>query len=134
MSTNTKGKLGEILVFYDLLSRGHKIIARNVRVNRKEIDIITLFKDWLLLFEVRFRKHATANSDTSYTAEHWISNQKLYLFSSAAYLFIKNPKKYIASRNQIPDLSSHKIKKILAMVEYTQNDKYSRFIIRYIPI
>ncbi|MDQ6992489.1 MAG: YraN family protein [Mariprofundus sp.] len=52
MSTNA-GNIGESQACRYLEHRGHQIIARNVRLGRGELDIISMHKELLLFIEVK---------------------------------------------------------------------------------
>ncbi|MBF0281117.1 MAG: YraN family protein [Zetaproteobacteria bacterium] len=52
MST-VKGQAGEVLAAEYLLSRGYRVVARNVRLARGEIDLIVEKDDLLVIVEVK---------------------------------------------------------------------------------
>ena len=53
-----KGKAGESMAERYLAKKGFKIIARNYRYKRSEIDLIAQKEDWLVFVEVRMRSSA----------------------------------------------------------------------------
>lgn len=50
------GKEGENIAAKHLTSKGYKILARNYRSGRSEIDIIATHEDWLIAIEVKTRE------------------------------------------------------------------------------
>lgn len=52
---NELGKLGEDLATKHLEEKGYRIIARNWRFGRDELDIIATFREWLVITEVKTR-------------------------------------------------------------------------------
>lgn len=55
---NDLGKIGENIAANYLLKKGYKILERNWRFNRDEIDIIARDGDWLVIVEVKTRTSA----------------------------------------------------------------------------
>lgn len=55
-STNSIGKLGESLASTHLTERGFKILERNWRFGKKEIDIIADIEDFIVFVEVKTRE------------------------------------------------------------------------------
>jgi putative endonuclease len=55
MNKDTTGKIGEKLAAEYLINQGYKIIGRNVKVARKEIDIIAEDDFSLVIVEVKTR-------------------------------------------------------------------------------
>jgi putative endonuclease len=82
-----KGKAAEDFAAKYLEEKGYKIIERNFRSGKGEIDLITLQNNWIVFFEVRYRK----NNDYGYP-EQTISNkkEKLLLDTSVEYCRLKN--------------------------------------------
>jgi len=52
---NDLGKKGEELAFNYLIKKGYKILCRNYRFKRNEIDIIAEFENTLIIIEVKTR-------------------------------------------------------------------------------
>jgi len=50
------GKEGEEIATAHLISKGYKILARNYRSGRAEIDIIASHDDWIIIVEVKTRE------------------------------------------------------------------------------
>ena len=50
------GKLGEELAVECLINKGYQILERNWRAGHKEIDIIALYDNTLVVVEVKTRK------------------------------------------------------------------------------
>jgi putative endonuclease len=61
-STVRKGKDGEGLAVKYLQEKGFKIVERNYRAGRKEIDIIAELPDTIVFVEVKFRESDTLAS------------------------------------------------------------------------
>lgn len=57
MKKNELGKKGEEIAGKFLIKKGYQILDRNWRHNSKEIDIIALEKDTLVIIEVKSRNH-----------------------------------------------------------------------------
>jgi len=55
---NDMGKTGENIAASHLQRKGYRILARNWRFNRDEIDIIAIDGDWLVIVEVKTRTSA----------------------------------------------------------------------------
>lgn len=55
-STNSIGKLGESLASTHLIGRGFKILDKNWRFGKKEIDIIAEYQDFIIFIEVKTRE------------------------------------------------------------------------------
>ena len=53
---NELGVLGEELATHYLLQKNYKILDRNWRWKRKELDIIALYQEYLVFVEVKTRK------------------------------------------------------------------------------
>ncbi len=66
-----KGKAAEEMAEKYLEKKGYKILERNFRAGKGEIDLIGFKNDWIVFFEVRYRK----NNDYGYP-EQTISNKK----------------------------------------------------------
>lgn len=50
------GKEGEEIATAHLIKEGYKILARNYRSGRAEIDIIASIEDWIVIVEVKTRE------------------------------------------------------------------------------
>lgn len=57
MSKTSTGKIGEEIAEKYLKENGHEIIQKNFRLKGGEIDLITLFKNNLYIYEVKFRQN-----------------------------------------------------------------------------
>jgi putative endonuclease len=82
-----KGKEAEQMAEKYLEIKGYKIVERNFRAGKGEIDLIGYKEGWIVFFEVRYRK----NSDYGYP-EQTISNKKEKLLWDTAleYVHSKN--------------------------------------------
>ena len=58
----TKGTLGEKLAEQFLVARGFRVIGRNVRAGRREIDLVVSRGSTIVLVEVKFRRRASAEA------------------------------------------------------------------------
>lgn len=86
MSNNVSfGKQGEELAAQFLIYKGYSILDRNWRFEHKEIDIVALHKNTLVIVEVKTRK-----SDLYGKPELAVNKRKQQLLISAAndYVFI----------------------------------------------
>ena len=81
------GKLGEDLAVNLLISKGYQILERNWRSGHKEIDIIALDDDILVIVEVKTRK-----SDDYGVPEIavGITKQRMLIWAADAYVRYKN--------------------------------------------
>jgi len=72
------GKIGEELAIEMLASKGYKILHHNWYYNHKEIDIIALDNEWLVIVEVKTRTE-------DFYEEPWqaISNKKIRFLADA---------------------------------------------------
>ncbi|MDB4161641.1 YraN family protein [Bacteroidia bacterium] len=50
------GKEGKEIATAHLISKGYRILARNYRSRRSEIDIIASIEDWIVIVEVKTRE------------------------------------------------------------------------------
>lgn len=55
MNTTTIGQRSELIAANELSSKGHKVVERNWRRRRCEIDIVTKYKNIIYFVEVKFR-------------------------------------------------------------------------------
>lgn len=80
------GKWGEDLATEYLISKGHEIIARNIRTPYGEIDIITKLKDSTIFVEVK-----TLTSSKNFFPEHNITSRKReHMLACAEYYSAEN--------------------------------------------
>ena len=78
------GKKGEDLAAEYLLARGVKILARNFRAGKAELDIVALDKGMLVIVEVK-----TRNTKYFGEPEAWVTPSKQKLLVGAANAFVK---------------------------------------------
>ncbi|MCX6280724.1 MAG: YraN family protein [Bacteroidetes bacterium] len=78
------GKKGEDLAAEHLLGKGFKILARNFRAGKAEIDIVALDKGILVIAEVK-----TRNTHYFGEPEAWVTPAKQKLLIRAANAFVK---------------------------------------------
>ncbi len=87
MSTTSVGQEAEGLVVRELQSRGHKVIAKNWRTRRCEIDIVSTKDGCAYMTEVKYRGSRNFGDgfdcigprklkQMAYAAEIWVSEQK----------------------------------------------------------
>lgn len=79
---NEFGKWGEEVATDYLLQIGYKLLARNYRYYKAEIDIIALHNDVLIIVEVKTRSHTYFGNP-----EETIDRKKENLLSAAAWAF-----------------------------------------------
>jgi len=65
LQTTTSGRRAELRAARLLRRRGYRILARNVRAGRGEIDILARIDSLLVIVEVRYRKEGTLAADVS---------------------------------------------------------------------
>jgi putative endonuclease len=83
---NDLGKQGEDIAYRYLIEKGYVILERNWRIGRKELDIVTLDGDILVIVEVKTR--ATTEE---YPAELLSRQKKKNLLTAGeAYLLSRN--------------------------------------------
>lgn len=80
---NELGKQGEDAAVKYLEAKGHRILCRNYRYSRAEIDIISLEKGILIFTEVK-----TRSSDKFGFPEEYVDNKKIRLVKEAAENYI----------------------------------------------
>ncbi len=78
------GKYGEQLAEEYLVSLGYKILDRNWRYSRSEIDLIAMFEKILVFVEVKTRSY-----DFFGTPETFVSDQKELLIHEAASVYME---------------------------------------------
>jgi putative endonuclease len=58
----TKGSLGEALAEQFLVARGFRVLGRNVRAGRREIDLVVEKGSTVVLVEVKFRRRDSSEA------------------------------------------------------------------------
>lgn len=89
-NTVTKGRIAEIFVVSYLQKLSYKIIAQNYHSRYGELDIITSYKNELIIVEVKSLAY-----ETHYAIEQLITRQKLYKMRLTLYQWLKNNPEYI---------------------------------------
>lgn len=85
--SDVRGKAGEDAVCGYLEERGFRIVKRNFRVKRGEIDIISVDGDFIVFTEVKTRKYGAFESGTSA-----MTKAKMKRIISASEIFVSlNP-------------------------------------------
>lgn len=83
MANWSKGRMGEAVALQYLEGKGHQILHTNYRVERKEVDIVSLDGDILVFTEVKTR----ANFDFGYPESAVDERKQEHVkFVAAAYL------------------------------------------------
>ncbi len=82
---NELGKKGEQIAIEHLLKKGYKIIEKNYRYLKAEVDIIALKKDVLVAIEVK-----TRTSDYFGNPQDFINPKKIKLLVSAIDYYVIN--------------------------------------------
>lgn len=82
-STNSIGKSGESLAFTFMINQGFKILERNWRCHRDEIDLIAECEDCIIFVEVKTRK-----SDTFGSPQEFVTKKKQRFMIRAANQFL----------------------------------------------
>lgn len=77
------GNQGEDIASAFLRSKGHKILERNWRSGKDEVDIITLYKGFLVIVEVKTRSNASSMSP-----EHAVDDRKQKCLMRAAEAYV----------------------------------------------
>lgn len=87
MDPHELGKLGEDLAANYLIDKGYQILERNWRSGHKEIDIIALYDDILVVVEVK-----TRNTDDYGEPDIavGVSKQRMLIWAADAYVRHKN--------------------------------------------
>ncbi len=83
------GKFGEDIAVKFLEQNGYKIICRNLRVSRKEIDIIAEDDCFLVFFEVKTRSYFPESNDFG-TPGYAVDSQKRMFTVKAAEAYLRN--------------------------------------------
>ena len=81
---NDFGKLAEELAEQFLVQKNYKILAKNYRYQKAEIDIITEFENQIIIVEVKARK-----TDAFMLPQEAINKKKIRLIVSAANDFLE---------------------------------------------
>ena len=84
ISNQETGKLGEQLAADYVVTLGYKILERNWRYSRSEIDLIAMDGSILVLIEVKTRSY-----DFFGTPETFVSDQKELLMHEAASVYME---------------------------------------------
>ncbi len=103
------GKYGEGIAVIYLVENGHKILERNFNCKLGEIDIITLFKNNLYIYEVKYRR----NLEYGY-GDDSINSQKIKRIQNTLEIWLSHNKSRYYYKNLYlnaividPDLSIH---------------------------
>ena len=81
---NEFGKLAEELAEQFLVQKNYKILAKNFRYQKAEIDIIAEFENQIIIVEVKARK-----TDAFKLPQEAINKRKIKLIVSAANYFLE---------------------------------------------
>lgn len=81
---NEFGKIAEDLAVDFLTRNGYKILARNFRYLKAEIDIIAEFENKIIIVEVKAR-----NTDAFLEPQEAVNKKKIKLLIPAAHYFIE---------------------------------------------
>ena len=81
---NEFGKLAEELAEQFLVQKNYKILAKNFRYQKAEIDIIAEFENQIIIVEVKARK-----TDAFMLPQETINKRKIKLIVSAANYFLE---------------------------------------------
>jgi putative endonuclease len=84
----SRGRLGETLAALFLESRGYSILARNLRLGRRELDLIVERGDLLVAVEVKWRRSGPAGGGA---AEAWGRNQRTRAAEAALLAMEQSP-------------------------------------------
>ena len=87
MDPHELGKLGEDLAVNYLIDNGYQILERNWRSGHKEIDIIALYGDLLVIVEVKTRKSDEFGDPDIAVGK---SKQQMLIWAADAYVRYKN--------------------------------------------
>lgn len=80
---NELGKEGEEIACAHLISEGYKILERNFRFQKAEIDIIASYKKEIIIIEVK-----TRNSDFFGDPQEFVTPKKIKLLVKAANEYV----------------------------------------------
>ena len=84
MNQEQLGKFGEQLAVQYLISKGYRILRRNYRYRRAEIDILAMKDDYLVVVEVK-----TRNSSKFGDPQKFVSKAQIRLLVLAADHFLE---------------------------------------------
>jgi Holliday junction resolvase-like predicted endonuclease len=62
------GRIGENIVFRHLKNKGYKILGRNIRLGKFELDIVFMDGDTVVICEVRTVSRLTLNGNSPFTS------------------------------------------------------------------
>lgn len=82
---NDIGKAGEQIAHDYLVEKGYRVLEKNWRYSRAEIDLIAMEGELLIFIEVK-----TRSSQVFGEPEEFVSNQKEDLLSSAASAYMES--------------------------------------------
>lgn len=86
MSTTAKGRAGEEVAVALLLRDGYRVLERNARAGRYELDVVAMDGDTLVFVEVRRRKRlddalvsmtAKKRADVARAAARWLGERRI---------------------------------------------------------
>lgn len=105
ISTNAIGKSGESVAFTYLINQGFKILERNWRCGRDEIDLIAEIDDCVVFVEVKARKNNTFGDPQDFVTK---KKQRFMIRAANTYLQDRNIEKecrfdIIAINNEMID-------------------------------
>ncbi len=89
---NELGELGEEIATQFLLQKNYKILDRNWRWRKKELDIIALDNDFLVFIEVKTRKFGSLENPKDAVTK---KKQKFIIEGANAYIEAKNIEKEV---------------------------------------
>lgn len=110
VSTQKKGKAGELQASQHLESKGYEILERNYRYHKGEIDLIALWQNELLVFvEVKARSNMDFGDPETFVSP---GQERLILEAAEDYIFAVNWKKDIRFDIIAIDLNTHQLEHI----------------------
>jgi len=89
---NETGKLGEDIATRYLIKKGYKVLDRNWRWNKKELDIIAIDNNLLIFIEVKTRKYGSLENPKDAVTK---KKQKFIISAANAYINAKNIEKEV---------------------------------------
>ena len=98
------GQSGEDLAVQYLRQKGYKILKRNYRIGRAEIDIIALDQDELVLIEVK-----SIRTNRFGQGEEHITSRKKIMLIRAAYRFL----------DYFPEMSGKNLRFDVMVIDFT---------------
>lgn len=84
MSTTDKGKKAEDLAVVHLEQKGYKIMERNYRFMKSEVDIVAYHNFMIIFIEVKYRSNTTYGRPEEYVTE---AQQKRIYEAAEAWLY-----------------------------------------------